>query len=485
MRLLLAMALLAATALVAPAVVSASNPTPLSQSSLYADVVDYASLAPNHLTGSANEARTQAWVQRNLVAAGLRAGSDAYTFLRFAPDRVALTVGGRPVGAIAPRFYSSTTPAGGVSAPLVYAGLGSAEEDSIARVAGKLEVIYVPMADNVASPTLDDAFTAAQAAGAAGLIAVTDGPQNYPVQEDIDSRQGLQDLPTLFVGKDSGAGVIKAAKAGEPASLTLTATVGPGCDTDVYGVLPGIDPSHFVIVGTPTSGFDAAAVERGSGAAIFLGLARHYASLPEASRPFTMVFVATSGHEIGYLGLPLFMQDHPTWFANAQAYVHLGASIAAAQLAETPTGSVVQTPAPDQTRLFYVSENPLLLPGVQTAFGSTATVTGSSSPAVRNVGEQAYPYHDGVPIISISGSSYYFHTPGDTPSGVDRPLLAAMADGFERSIDFVDRLPAGTIPSTNGVADKAGAEQNPNPTPSGSSGTENPAYTPTPTPSCP
>jgi hypothetical protein len=479
----------AAIALVLAAVAAptahASAADPLAASRLSSDVVHYARIAPDHLTGSPEEAVTQDWVTRELARAGLETGRDAYTFLRFAPETVALTVAGDRVRAIAARFYSGATAPQGVSRQLVYAGLGTAQEDSQAGVADKLEVIDVPMADDVASPTLDQAFTAAKAAGAAGLIAVTQGPQDYPVQEDIDSRQGVQGLPSVFVGKRSGAAVMAAAKAGERATLTLTAAVGTGCDADVYGVLPGADPSRYVIVGTPTSGFDAAASERGAGVAILLGLARHYAALAQGARPFTLVFVATSGHEVGFLGLPLFMQVHPQWFADAQAYVHLGASIAAAQLVETPTGAVERLPSGDKTRLFYISENPLLLPGAQAAFASTATATGSSSPAVRNVGEQAYPYHAGVPIVSISGSSYYFHTPGDEPGGVDVSLLAAMAAGFRGSIDYVDGRPGGSIPAANGIAAAAGAQQNPNPTPSGGAGPGNPAYQPTPVSSCP
>ena len=371
----------------------------------------------------------------------------------------------------------------GITAQLVYAGLGNAQEDSRAGVAGKLEVIDVPMADDVASPTLDQAFTAAQAAGAAGLIAVTQGPQDYPVQEDIDSRQGVQKLPTLFVGKGTGAGVINAAMAGEQATLTLTAAVGPGCDTDVYAVLPGLDPAHYVIVGTPTSGFDAAATERGSGVAILLGLARHYAALPISSRPFTIVFVATSGHEIGFLGLPLFMQEHPAWFAAAQAYVHLGASIAAAQLAEAPDGSVLTAPSGDLTRLFYVSENPLLLGGVQEAFGATASFTGSSSPAVRNVGEQAYPYHAGVPIVSISGSSYYFHTLAisRTPSA-SRCWRRWPPASRTRSITSTAFPPTRSSRQCRGGRGRRAAE--PQPDSERKLGNPNPAYQPTPVTSC-
>jgi hypothetical protein len=471
----------AVLALAAPPAASAD---PLSARSLFGDITRYASLAPDHLTGSPDEARTQDWVSSQLARAGLEPGSDSYTFLRFTPQTVSLSVDGKPVGSLAPRFYSGATPAGGDSAPLVYAGLGTAQEDARAGVAGKLEVIDVPMVDDAVAPSLDTAFTAAKAAGAVGLIAVTRGAQDYPVQEDIDSRQGMQGLPTVFVGKRTGAGVIAAAQAGQRGTLTLTANVGSGCDRDVYGLLPGADPTRFLIVGTPTSGFDAAAAERGSGVAIFLGLARHYAALARDRRPYTMIFVATSGHETGFLGLPLFMQTHPQWFAGAQAYVHLGASIGAAQLAEAPDGSVVRFPAGDATRLFYVSENPLLEPGVQAAFARTATLTGSSSPAVRNVGEQAYAYHAGVPIVSISGGSYYFHTPGDRPTGVDPWLEAAMASGFRQSIDYINSLPPGSLPAANQAAVAAGDSQNPNPTPSGSSGAGNPADQPTPVPSC-
>jgi hypothetical protein len=481
MRHLAAIVALAVGLIVVPAAVA----DPLAADSLLHDLARYASMGPDHLTGSPDETATQDWVAQQLTNAGLQTGSEAYTFLRFAPQAVSLTVSGAPVGALAPRFYSGTTPAAGITAPLVYAGLGSAEEDARAGVAGKLEVITVPMVDDAVAPSLDTAFSAAQAAGAVGLIAVTQGAQDYPVQEDIDSRQGEQRLPTVFLGKRTGAGVIAAAQSGPAATLTLTAAVGSGCDRDVYGLLPGADPSRYLIVGTPTSGFDPAAAERGSGVAIFLGLARHYAAMPPSRRPYTMVFVATSGHEVGFLGLPLFMQVHPAWFAGAQAYVHLGASIAAAQLAETPDGVVVRFPVGDATRLFYVSENPLLAPGVQAAFASTATVNGSSSPAVRNVGEQAYAYHAGVPIVSISGGSYYFHTPGDQPDGVDGSLLAAMASGFRQSIDYLNGLPAGSVPAVNGTAAAAGAQQNPNPTPSGSSGTGDSADKPTPVSRCP
>src|SRR5947209_2290619 len=405
---------------------------PLSADALMADVQTYAGLAPDHVSGTTDSGATQAWLKDQLHAAGLVTGTDAYRFFRFVPEQVRLAISGVPVPSVVARFYSGTTPAGGLSRTLVYAQNGTAQSYSSAGAAGKIAVVDAEQADGVA-PAQDSAVDNAKAAGAAALVVVTEGPEDYPVQEDIDSRSGMLGMPVVFVGKRTGAQVIAAAKAGEHANLELQADVGEGCDTNTYAVLPGADPGRYVVVGTPTSGFVPAASERGAGVAVLLGLARHYAAIPRAQRPDTLVFVGTTGHEDGYLGLPTFMRAHPQWFANADAYVHLGASLAAEAIAEGPTGTIVRTPAGDPTRLLYTSENPLLQAIAQKAFGADGAQIGSSSPGVRNVGEQVYAYHAGVPIVSASGGSYYFPT-------YDDPQPAYAWQGSWQSREF-------TVPS--------------------------------------
>jgi len=116
------------------------------------------------------------------------------------------------VPSIAPRLYSGTTPAGGLAAPLAYASLGTARDMSSAAVKDRIAVVDVPYNDGATAPTLEPAITAAKAAGAAALVAVTEGPEDYPIHEDVDSRAGLLGLPVVFVGKRSGAAVIDAAR---------------------------------------------------------------------------------------------------------------------------------------------------------------------------------------------------------------------------------------------------------------------------------
>jgi predicted dienelactone hydrolase len=216
--------------------------------------------------------------------------------------------------------------------------------------------------------------------------------------------------------------------------------------------------------------------------AILLGLARHYANVPRAQRPVTLVFAALAGHEAGYLGLPVLMQRHKDWFAG-DAYFHLGASLAARAMTETPNGTVVSSRAGDPTRLLYVSENPLAQAIAQKDLAPAAQM-GSMAPGVRNVGEQAYAYHAGIPVISSSGASFYFHTQGDQSDGVSPELLAATAGGFRAALDDVAALPAGALRQANGVAAQLGARQEPGATPGGGTGATDPDKEPTPVAAC-
>jgi Peptidase family M28 len=470
---------LVASALVPPAggAQGAGGRDPLASAALMEDVAAYAALGPDHLTGTTNAAATERWIREQLSAAGLSTGADAYRFLRFIPRRVSLAVEGVPVGSVAIRFYSGTTQPQGIDSPLAWASTGSAK--ALSEASGKIAVIEVPTVDTATEPTLDNAVNAAKSAGVLALVAVTNGPEDYPVQEDIDSRAGELGVPVLFVGKRSGSSVISQAKKGAHANLAVSAVTGWGCDSNVYGVLPGADGSRDIVIGTPSSAFVSAASERGAGVAAFLGLARYFASLPVSQRPVTLVFVATTGHEVGFLGLPTVMKAHPEWFAHADAYVHLGASIAAQLISETPSGTVVSAPLDDPTRLMYNSENPVLQTIAQNAFAATGIA--SASPGARNVGEQVYAYHAGVPIVSVSGGSFYFHTPGDEPTGVDPLAEESVARAYLSAIDQIAALPAGTIRAANGVAQELGARQTPT---SSGGGTPKPEDEPKPTARC-
>jgi hypothetical protein len=427
------------------------QPNPLSASSLMANIDTYASL-PNHYSGTPNDAFELGVISSELASDGLQLGQQAYSFPQFQPTRVALTVGSQsePAAAIAPLQYSGVTPPGGVTGQLYYGGKGTS---GLSAGEGKIIVL--------SGESLDNGVEAAAAAGAKAVIAVTQGYANDPKWEDINSRDGTGSVPVILIGKQSGVGVVTAAEAGDSANVVLQAQTAVACDRDVWGVLPGRDPSRRVFVGTPASSMVPAASERGSGDAILLGLARHYAELPLSQRPETLVFLFTTGHEVGFLGLPAFIAAEGSWFTGADAYVHLGSSLGAPTATEAADGTVTVDPVPDPSGVLHYSENPLMEAIFPTAFTESGVTLPATPGHVATGGEQVDAYTHGVPTIGFSGGSLYFHTAADLPNTIDTTLLTEEAEGFRRTIDGITALAPGALKAANGQAETYGATINP------------------------
>jgi hypothetical protein len=431
---------------------------PLSSVSLMESVDNYSRL-PNHLSATPNSYAYEDEFEERLASAGLAIGEQAFEYPRFAVDAVGLSTGATtvPAAAIAPLLYSGTTPAGGVTATLLDGGSGGFAQG---EAAGKIVVVEIPYEHNSKAVGLDPAIEKAVAGGAKGLVAVTEAVGDYPKWEDVNAREGTGELPVLMVGKRSGAAVIAAAAAGRSGTLTLAAdTSGRACERDVWGELEGADPSRRVFVGTPVSSFTPSASEHGSGVAITIGLARHYAALPKSERPETLVFMALGGHEVGWLGLQALLNSpRGAWIEGADAYVHLGSALGAASAEELPDGTIATTPIPDPTGRLHDSENPLLERGIVEDFEAAGVPTPETPPHIASGGEQTNAYAASIPTVSFSGASLYFHTAGDVPSVVDPTILAADADAFRRAVDRITSIPAGGLKAANAHAEELGAE---------------------------
>ena len=473
-----------------PAPVPAPAPLgdPLSEASLMATVRSYASL-PNHLSGTANSAAALAEINAQLAAAGLQLGQQAFTYPGFLPTEVALSAGAAsvPAAAIAPLLYSGVTPPGGVSGTLFDGGNGVFDKS---LVAGKIVVVSIAYPGNSKGQHLESAIELAVQGGAKGLVAVTQGVADYPKWQDVNARTGTGPLPVLMVGKVSGAPVIAAAEAAQNGSLTLTANTATGCDRDVWGELEGAEPGRRVFVGVPASSFTPSASEHGTGVAILLALARHYAAIPKSQRPETLVFIAVGGHEIGWLGLQALMaSSHASWFTDADAYVHLGSALGAPAAEEEPSGAIKIFATPDPSGRLHNSENPLLDPAVGGAFAAAGVPTANVPPFTASGGEQTYAFAAGIPIASFSGASLFFHTAGDLPAAVAPAILANDAEAFRRTVDTITAIPPGQLRAENTLAAQHGSEIDPaerapnNPTlgaggPLGTGGEGGPAATP-------
>ncbi len=423
---------------------------PLSPSALTQNVDVYGAL-PNHYTGTAYDALELVVIRRELAADRLKLGQVSYSFPENVPTRVGLTVGSvhEPASALAPEQYSGVTGTHGVSGRLYYGGNGTG---NLSGGAGKIIVF--------SGGSVLGEVAAGAAAGAKAIVAVSPGVQDFPAWEDINARAGTGSVPVLYVGKDTGESVVSAAQAGQSANVLLQAAEGTAVDSDVWGVLPGKDPSRRIFIATPSSSMVPASSERGSGDAAVLGLARHYAELPRSQRPVTLVFLFTTGHEVGFLGLDAVIKATGQFFTGQDAFVWLGSGIGNPTTTEAADGQLTVSPAPSPSGGLHYSENPLIETLFPDFFAGGVTVP-TTADHISTAGEQVSAYAAGVPTIGWTGSSIFFHTTADLPSAVSPTLLAQETQGFRNVIDALAAEPAGAVQGANGQASALGAQINP------------------------
>jgi hypothetical protein len=199
------------------------------------------------------------------------------------------------------------------------------------------------------------------------------------------------------------------AAAGLEVRVTAHARRTPAQAVNVVAEVRGTDPSlPPVCVMTPRSGWHANASERGGGLVCWLETMRAVV----ASRPRrTVKFIASSGHELGHLGLHDYLRRNPMLGYDAYAWVHYGANIGAS------TGDVGITPSDDRLRDAALSA--LAPHGLEKIRQAKAEQVGGEAATIKEAGGR---------FISFIGANAWFHNPGDLwPDAVDIQSVARFA----------------------------------------------------------
>ena len=135
------------------------------------------------------------------------------------------------------------------------------------------------------------------------------------------------------------------------------------------------------------------------GIAVWLALLRHFA----ANRPTRdVVFIATSGHELGHLGLEHFLATKYT--PRRHGWIHLGANFAAV----------------DSRIRLQASDGEVMDRAKDTLSANGVTVS-ATTPLGERPGGEARNIHDlGERYVSLLGSNRWFHHPDDRwPTTID------------------------------------------------------------------
>src|SRR5215471_333914 len=216
------------------------------------------------------------------------------------------TIGGKSVAlkSAFPITESKGTERSGVTAPIVWFGLGTAADFAGRDVRGKAVMIYSIATPGGRDHSADwsDAIKRANDAGAALILVEMGFPGNS--QSEPEGAVGAT-APTITITPDDANLIRDSLDSGQAVSLHLTLTVEERRNLktgNTWGTLPGASDEQILIMAHRDAFFEGA-MDNASGIAMMLDIARHYAAVPHAQRPRTLVFLTTSDHHHGSAGV--------------------------------------------------------------------------------------------------------------------------------------------------------------------------------------
>lgn len=366
--------------------------------------------------------------------------------------------------------YAQATPAGGISAPLVYVP-ADVELDTV-DLTGKILVrdigtVVVPNAALAAlewfthdpdnSLTLDVAGNyereamgelgpeneAAHAAGAVGVIFVHGFPHAQANRVYAPYEGLIWPVPALYVGSDEGEVLKALAAQGGVARLTLTAEVVPAQTKMVIGTLPGESPERLVL----TSHTDGVNALWDNGPPAMIAMARYFARFDQGCRPRTLEFAFTTSHLHQRLVPPArdgsaeqYARELDQGYADGTVAAvvvieHLGAKrYDAVARADGGPGRELVLSGIHEPNSFFVSESPALITALRTTviahdLERTIALRGADLPSARvpqhrSFGGEGGPYNNHLlPTIAFIVAPWTLFTTGQGLDGIDKDLM--------------------------------------------------------------
>lgn len=344
----------------------------------------------DHRTGTAGDRRTSDWLAERVVSAGLDPRRDDFALSRRVLEHCALEVDTTVVEGV-PLFDGGTTGPEGV-----VGGLGLLGESR--SNAG----IGVGAFGNAAGGATRTLAAARRSNEYRAIVAVSRMDERVTglALQNADQFSEPFGPPVLQVATEHEAWLHEVSSAGAVGRVTAHVTLESATASNVYCRVPGLDPALAPLtVVTPKSAWWVCSAERGGGIAVWLALLRRFA----ANRPTRdVVFIATSGHELGHLGLDHFLAPKDT--PPSHCWIHLGANFAAVD-----------------SRIRLQASDAELMDMAQRTLSTHGVTVSTRTPLGDRPGGEARNIHDlGERYVSLLGSNRWFHHPDDRwPTTID------------------------------------------------------------------
>jgi len=353
-----------------------------------------------HRTGTEPDARSAHWLAEMIGRLGRHPVLTPFPFSRIDPVEAALQVGGRQIDGV-PYYDCTYTDERGIRGRL--GDLSGEARIAVGNPWGRESKVF-------AEARRSNRFRA--------MVAVADGSGRSIapglILMNAERFRNPSGPPVLQVSSEEGPGLREAASSGESARLTLTtgraAVEAYNVEARVEGKDGDLPP---VVVMTPRSGWYHCASERGGGIACWLEMLR---ALSHSPPDRDVWFVASTGHELGHVGLDHFLEQHGNLVRDAHIWIHLGANFSAAM-----------APAV----LLQVSDPNLESMALEAMKRRDVLPANRMPPGRRPLGEARNIYDGGGRYISLLGSNGLFHHIDDRwPHAVDMDITVRLINAF-------------------------------------------------------
>ena len=351
-----------------------------------------------HRTGTAVDERSARWLQDEVRALGGTAEIEAFSVNRLDVLSSFVEIDGRRVEAI-PLFDGGRTSVAGVS--------GRFGEHTAPREIGLLD-----LTPNQAGSGIVGDIRRRNAHRA--IVCVTRGGRPGLCPSNADGFTAPFGPPVVQVSSIEAAWLRDHATRGSTVRVVANLDATPAHAFNVTAAIAGRDRTlPPLVVMTPRSGWYTCASERGGGIVCWVELMRAL----NTSRPRRdVLFVASSGHELGYIGIAAYVEKRPGIVARSAGWVHLGANIGAA----TDPANTVQSSDDEREAL-------LIRAMAAARLSVDRRVPHDSVPG----GEAGVVHRGGGKYVSVIGRNGLFHNPDDRGAAtVDAAVVARFVDAF-------------------------------------------------------
>lgn len=352
----------------------------------------------DHRTATRVDGQSAAWLAREVSDAGLSPSREAFPLDRIDVVQCFIEIRGTRVPAI-PLFDGTFTDDAGVRGRL-------------ATPAGSGEIALLDLPPNTAGA--GPVGTARHQSRYRAIVAVTRGGRPGLCPSNADAFTAPFGPPVVQVSSDTADRLLDHARAGAEARVVARVRRTSAFAENVVATVAGRDRAlPPLVVMTPRSGWYTCASERGGGIACWLELMH---AMRSASPARDVVFVASSGHELGHLGINAFVDKRPGIVANSAGWMHFGANIGAS----TDPGTTVQS-SDD------ASESRLIKAMTAAGLSADRRVPRGTVPG----GEAEVVHRGGGHYVSVIGRNGLFHNPADRGAAtVDAAVVSRFIDAF-------------------------------------------------------